>query len=93
MNEINCHKCNSQLRRFRGCTEDVTPRNIAGLVITRCPLTYLTDMETDRLQAFKAHQNGYLPNGGGWLDQPMKYAQIIGIIDNEVTQAEERKNG
>ena len=77
---------------IRGCTNEVPVRIIEGIKITRCPLTYLTDVEMDRLQMFKVYKDGFLPNDGGVLNQPIKLIQVIGYIENEMKRLEEAKN-
>lgn len=92
-NDLSCRKCNDQLKKVRGCTEDIPVRIIEGIEVRRCPLKYLTNTEIERLQAYKEYQAGFLPNTGGWLEQPMKFTQIITFIAGEVSRLEEDKNG
>ena len=65
---------------------------IEGIEIKRCPLTYLSQTEIDRLSIYKGFKAGFLPNAGGWIDQPMKFANIVGIIESELKRLEDQKN-
>lgn len=40
------------------------------------------------LNSYFEYTKGFLPNSGGWLDQPMKFAQAIKVIDGLVTEHE-----
>jgi hypothetical protein len=91
MEGLDCRKCSSQIRKIRGCDEDVAPYNVAGYQITRCPLKHATYFDLIALQVFKEYNAGFLPNGGGWLDQPMKFSMIVQMIDGIVRRLEERR--
>jgi hypothetical protein len=77
---------------IRGCTNEVPVRIIEGIEITHCPLRYLSDVEMDRLQMYKVYKDGFLPNEGGVLNQPIKLLQVIVYIENEMKRLEEAKN-
>jgi len=92
-NDLDCQRCNNQLRKVRGCSEEVPPRTIEGYQITRCPWRYITYTELAYIDLFYYFKNGFLPNEGGWLKQPMKLISIITFIDNLLCEYSERKNG
>ena len=43
------------------------------------------------LNAFFFFGKGYLPNAGGWLDQPAKFVQAMVVIEREVARVREEK--
>jgi hypothetical protein len=63
---------------------------IEGYRITRCPLVYVGDTEQAYLQAYYEYKNGFLPNSGGWLDQPAKFSKIVAAIEKIVAQMEQQ---
>lgn len=79
------------MKVLRGCENEVHPRVIEGFQVSRCPLQLITFSETIALQTFKEYQAGYLPNDGGWLDQPMKFSAIIQLIDGIARRLEEKR--
>jgi hypothetical protein len=91
-NNLNCLQCNAQLKKVRGCSEDIPVRVIEGIEIKRCPLTYIGNKEALLLQAYKEWISGYLPNAGGWLDQPMKFQQAMRVIEKKSLELEEKKS-
>ncbi len=94
-NDIGCHKCNKQIKALRGCEKDVTPYEIIelkGYKFTRCP--FLTAKEANYiLDAYFEYKNGFLPNAGGWLDQPMKFSQFMIMVDNQIGELEKQNAG
>jgi hypothetical protein len=71
----------------------VPERVIEGVSITRCPMSYYGLTESFLVQAYGEYEKGYLPNEGGWLDQPIKFFQAINLIGEIVERLEEQKNG
>jgi hypothetical protein len=43
------------------------------------------------LNAYFFFGKGYLPNAGGWLDQPMKFVQAILVVEREAARVREEK--
>ena len=48
-------------------------------------------MSLEYLRAYFFFEKGYLPNAGGWLDQPAKFVQAMVVIEREVARAREEK--
>jgi hypothetical protein len=91
---VDCQKCTKQIKEARGCEKDIPPLFIEGIEITRCPIKYLTGLEAIYLEVYYAYKNGYLPNIGGWLNQPMKFSQIMIFVDKLFTKYQgEKQNG
>lgn len=94
-NGLDCRACNKQLRDFRGCTEDAANEyEIEGNVLRRCPLRTVDGRSAAMLEMFFAYKQGFLPNAGGWLDQPLMFTQSMAIIENYAEKLkEEKKHG
>lgn len=39
------------------------------------------------IQAYNMFDKGYLPNAGGWLDQPVKFLMAMNMIEEELGKA------
>jgi hypothetical protein len=91
-NGVSCQTCYGQRKKLNGCEVDVAPFRIEGYELTRCPLVHVTGGETDSMQAYLEYKNGFLPNDGGWLNQPMKFAQMINTIDKAIARMEKDDN-
>lgn len=83
---MDCQRCNKAIQRIRGCEEDVSPMNIGGYEVTRCPLNYVTGIENMYMEAYLMYESGFLPNDGGWLKQPMRFTAIMTLIDSLFTK-------
>jgi len=91
MEGLDCHRCSSQMKKIRGCTEEVHPYTIAEYVVNKCPLRYATYADVTALQVYKEYNAGFLPNDGGWLDQPMKLSMIVQLVDSIVQRLDQRR--
>lgn len=81
-NGLDCHTCPAVLQNARGCnTPRKTAQNIEGFLIYDCPNKYKTGAITEYIRAYFHYKNGYLPNAGGWYDQPMKFDAVVSLID------------
>ena len=88
-NNTDCHICNKQIQKLRGCEEDLSsPVTLSGtdIQVIRCPLNYVTEIEKIYLNAYFQYGKGFLPNPGGWLGQPCKFTSIMTIIDNVINK-------
>lgn len=96
LNGLDCRACPEPIQAVRGCKKEVPQQNIAGFQLTRCPLTEIDGITLEYLTAYFEYNRGFLPNAGGWLDQPMKVMQAIRLIEekyseHEKSQAAEKK--
>lgn len=93
-NDTSCHKCNKQLQELRGCKKDL-PQEVTlsgtDVRVRRCPVSQVTDVEHARLEAYILFEKGYLPNAGGWLDQPVKFTEMMLLIDALVGKFQKEK--
>jgi hypothetical protein len=91
-NGLSCRVCYQQRKVLYGCDIEVSPYRIEDYQVTHCPVKDLGGAESGYLQAYFEYQNGFLPNSGGWLDQPMKFTQAIFLIDKLMDKLQGEKN-
>lgn len=97
MNGLNCHECNTQIKKVRGCEGFIEPKEfdeasgIRGIKIARCPLKEVTRQSFLYLEAYHQYKNGHFPTNDGWLKQPMKLLQALKYIQHEVERLGEHK--
>lgn len=65
---------------------------IAGYQISRCPVRLTRSIDRAYLQFYGEWKKGVLPNAGGSLDQPMKFLQIMTLIDNVLIRLQKEEN-
>jgi len=49
-------------------------------------------LENAYLHAYKEYKAGFLPNDGGWINQPSKYSMIMSLIQGIIVSFEERES-
>lgn len=54
---------------------------IDGIEVTKCPLKEVQPGIWNYVEAYNQYKNGFLPNPGGWLDQPAKMLEAINLIE------------
>ncbi len=93
--KLDCHKCSDAQKQERGCEAD---SQIPGMwkigddEISRCPRGLVTIKTIEYLNAYIFFKQGFLPNPGGWLDQPLKFIQAMRVIEAEVMKLKEEKD-
>ena len=79
----------------RGCEEDSPIEGVWKLKdweFRRCPRKLVARASIEYLNAYLFFDKGYLPNPGGWLDQPLKFIQAMKIIEREIALAKEKED-
>ncbi len=92
--ELDCHKCPPEQRTDFGCEEDSPIPgiwNLNGWEFQRCPLKLITQQSIEYLKAYNFFIKGFLPNPGGWMEQPIKFIRSIEIIDRELDKIQEEQ--
>ena len=56
---------------------------------TRCPKILVERKSVEYLSAYFFFTKGYLPNPGGWLDQPAKFVEAVILIEREIARMKE----
>jgi len=56
-----------------------------------CPFKIVTSLSANFLRAFNFYKAGFLPNPGGWLDQPAKLLDAFDAIERELNEVEAEK--
>lgn len=59
---------------------------------SRCPRGLVTAQSIEYLNAYLFFEKGFLPNSGGWMNQPLKFIQAMRIIRQEVTKLKEEED-
>ena len=93
---INCHSCPVFYQKRRGCLNEIPAYSLPGLgidnaVLTWCPRKYTGGLTMLILGAYREYKSGFLPNPGGWLDQPMKFTGAMAVIDTAIARMEEQE--
>jgi hypothetical protein len=47
-------------------------------------LRYIGPAEEALLEAYAMYKNGYLPNAGGWMDQPTRFIESVFVIESYI---------
>jgi hypothetical protein len=90
--KLDCHKCSDELKVERGCEKDSPIPGAWKLYdweFQRCPLKIITRQSAAYLRAYNFFNKGYLPNTGGWMEQPVKFIEAMEIIEREVIKIQE----
>jgi len=92
--ELDCRTCSEGQRIERGCEEDSPIPGVWKLdkwEFRRCPRSLVEKRSVEYLNAFFFFGKGYLPNAGGWLDQPLKFVQAMLVVEREAARVREEK--
>lgn len=90
--KLDCQACSDALKTERGCDEDSPIEGVWKLKdweFRRCPRKIVTRISIEYLNAYLFYEKGYLPNPGGWLEQPLKFIQVVRIIEREAAKLRE----
>lgn len=44
------------------------------------------------VEIYMSYKKGFLPNAGGWLDQPMRFSSAMTVIENYSAKLQEEKD-
>lgn len=86
--ENRCNSCNKE-------TGEINPAvrfELDGKELKLCPLKSLTPRVRRMLDVYAHYKNGFLPCGGGVLQQPHKYMQGIRILSTIEHDENKSKN-
>jgi hypothetical protein len=86
---LNCHKCSAETKINNGCEEDSSIPGVWKLddwEFQRCPIKIITQQSIEYLKAYELFNRGFLPNPGGWLEQPVKFIEAMNIISAEIAK-------
>ena len=86
---FDCHECDEQLQKERGCYEKgIVPFLIGQERFYRCPLKVITPLSWEYIQAFNFYQKSILPNGNYWGYESQKFLDAMIVLDNECKKNE-----
>jgi len=89
---VNCQSCLSGKKAQ--CEFEIPGQEtweLNGEEYQGCPFKIVTRQSADFIRAFNFYERGYLPNIGGWIDQPAKMLDAFEIIVKELKQIEVEK--
>jgi hypothetical protein len=83
----------------RGCLEGAKTRcefevpgqevwEVDGCEYRGCPYKIVTRESANFLRAFNFCERGFLPNPGGWMEQPAKMLDAFDVIEKELKKIE-----
>lgn len=91
---LDCRKCTQPQIDERGCEQDSPIPgywNFGDFETSRCPVQLITAASLEYIRAYSLFLKGYMPNAGGWIDQPKKFIGAMEIIENEVAKIQQEK--
>jgi len=91
---LDCRKCTDDDKIERGCnTDSPIPGywKFDDFETNRCPAKQITRKSIKLLEAFLYYKQGYLPNAGGWMDQPAKLFEAFEVVEAELDKIRDRK--
>jgi len=90
---LNCQSCSEAAQQDRGCDEGSSPGQYflerLNQEFDSCPGKHATEQSRMYIDAFFFFKQGYFPNQGGWMDQPVKLLQAFKVITAEVEEVNE----
>ncbi len=90
---LDCQSCSEDQQIDRGCEEGSAPGQYCmdnlNEQFDNCPGKYATAQSKAYIEAYFFFKQGYLPNPGGWLDQPAKLLQAIKVVTVEMENVKE----
>jgi hypothetical protein len=92
--KLDCHACSDDQKIERGCEEDSPIPGVWKLnnwEFARCPKKLVEERSVEYVSAYFFFCKGYLPNAGGWLEQPGKFVQAMVIIEREIARVKENE--
>jgi len=89
---VNCQSCLSGEKAQ--CEFEIQGQETWGLngeEYQGCPFKIVTRQSADFIRAFNFYELGFLPNAGGWLEQPAKMLDAFEVISKELKKMEAEK--
>jgi hypothetical protein len=86
---FDCRECDEKLKKERGCQDrGLIPFETEDGRVFRCPLTLVTDVTWEYVEAYSFYRKSVLPNGQGYVKESKKYIDAMRILDEEYTKIE-----
>ena len=92
--DLDCSACTESLKIDRGCEKDslIPDRwRMDGVSFQRCPKKQVSLETYEYIRAYNKYQKGFLPNSGGWLEQPAKLNDVFDIIEKQLAIIEKKE--
>lgn len=52
----------------------------------------LDERSVAMIEVYMAYKKGFLPNAGGWLDQPIRFSRSMSVIEDYSAKMQEEKD-
>ena len=91
--QLDCPKLKSQVKDIQ-CSQEECENSIWNFndeELKGCPVKKVNKQSWEYLRAFIFYNRGFLPNPGGWKDQPTKFIQAMEIIEFELIKIKEKE--
>lgn len=59
--------------------------------VKRCPLTFISSISWEYIEAYRFFEKGIIPNGLGYRKESNKFIQALGILANEFARWEKKR--
>ena len=82
--KLDCRTCTRVQKLERGCIQDsLIPEawELDDWKFSRCPKKVVTRQSYEFILAYNFYKGGFLPNPGGWMQQPVKFIEAVMLID------------
>ena len=91
---LECRGCTNEQKIERGCDKDSPIPGywkFEDFETSRCPVKIVTKISMKLIETFLYFKQGFLPNAGGWMDQPAKLFEAFEVIEAEARKIQESK--
>ena len=89
--QLDCPKLKSQNKQCNQEECDNSVWNFGDEELKGCPVKKITQASWEYLRAFIFYNRGFLPNSGGWKDQPTKFIRAMEIIELELIRIKDKE--
>ena len=87
--KLDCRNCTLTQKIERGCEKDSPIPGVWQIEdweFQRCPLKLVTMQSFEYIRAYNFYEKGYLPCPGGWMEQSVKFLEVIRVITNQINK-------
>lgn len=89
--QLDCPKLKSNNTQCNQEECDNSVWNFNGEEFKGCPVKKVTGQSWEYLRAYIFYSRGFLPNAGGWKDQPAKFIRAMEIIEIELIKIKDKE--
>ena len=92
--KLDCRRCTWEQKIEDGCEKESPVQGrwkLDDWEFGRCPLKLVRLQSFEYIRAYNFYKEGYLPNPGGWAEQPVKLIEAIECIEKVVREGEKQE--